>query len=1115
MHKITLSLFFILTFFVSYGQQNKATLDLASQNETTISFRMESYDFTTVITPRGTAKIINAPQLNAIMEQGAPDLPKFTASVLIPDAAQMQVRIISSDYTEIENVEIAPSKGNFTRNIDPASVAYEYGRNYNEDRFYPGELTSLDTPYIMRDYRGQAVHVYPFQYNPVTKVLRVYSDIQVRITPSEDLGENQLERTTDLAVISKEFDNIYARHFINYNEGSRYTPVAEEGNMLIICYDDWTEYMEEFVTWKNTIGRPTEMITVTEAGSTATAIKTYVENYYNTNGLTYLLLVGDSNQVPTNSGGTLGGHSDNAYAYISGDDHYLEFFVGRFSAEDPTHVMTQVLRTIEYEKGDQLTDGWLNKAMSVASNDGDGGDDGEMDWEHLRNIQTDLEGFTYEAPFYEFFAGNQGAPDATGNPTSGDVASALNTGLGFANYTGHGSDTEWVTSGFNIGDVNSLTNDNKLPFIYDVACVNGNFVGQDCFAEAWLRAENGIEPTGAIAIAAATINQNWDPPMIAQDEMTDILVGISTTAPNKRTYAGILVNGMFQMGDESSDWAMIDTWTCFGDPSLYVRTDNTSNMVIAHSDVIIVGETSFAVTCDTNGGIATLSNNGVIVGSAVVEAGTASIPVGDLVPGTNLTLAVVGFNKVTYLTTVGVIAPAGPYLVVETYNNVIDYGQTNNLDIVLKNVGVDTATTVNTTISTTDVNATITNPTYAYGTINAGSLSTASSAAFTLSVADDVADQYAVEIAIEITSGGTTWNEAKFVTVNAPELSVGSSLVIDDSDGDNDGILDPGETVDIHILSSNVGHADVANVIGNIVSANAELTLNSVTTSPIELAIGGSAQEFIFNITADEETADGTSSTISYTVTGGTSNQYNATADFELVIGFVPEYCVPTSASTDDEFIQRVQFNTIDNSSTQGPAYTDFTSISTDVVQGESYPITITNGEHYGSDAMGCWIDWNYDGDFDDANESFTITYGNPDGTGTISVPIDARLGSTRMRVRVVYNTVPLPCGEISFGEAEDYTVNVLDHNVGTTDYTASSIQVYPNPSNGLFSLDLRALDTDEDILINIFNTRGQLIYNQAVSASKVAINLENAIGLYYLKVVVGNKVLTKKIILN
>jgi len=93
----------------------------------------------------------------------------MSSSVIIPDLAKMEVKVLSSSFKEFTNIEIAPSKGNFTRDIDPETVPYLYGKQYNEDRFFPKEITSLRDPYIIRDYRGQTVVISPFQYNPVSK----------------------------------------------------------------------------------------------------------------------------------------------------------------------------------------------------------------------------------------------------------------------------------------------------------------------------------------------------------------------------------------------------------------------------------------------------------------------------------------------------------------------------------------------------------------------------------------------------------------------------------------------------------------------------------------------------------------------------------------------------------------------------------------------------------------------------------------------------------------------------------------------------------------------------------------------------------------------------------
>lgn len=99
-------------------------------------------------------------------------------------------------------------------------------------------------------------------------------------------------------------------------DGSRYTPLEEQGNMLIICYGAFMPDMQDFVNWKRTIGIPTEMVDVASIGANAAAIKTFVADYYANNGLTYLLLVGDNAQIPTVTTGSIGGPSDHAYGYL-------------------------------------------------------------------------------------------------------------------------------------------------------------------------------------------------------------------------------------------------------------------------------------------------------------------------------------------------------------------------------------------------------------------------------------------------------------------------------------------------------------------------------------------------------------------------------------------------------------------------------------------------------------------------------------------------------------------------------------------------------------------------------------------------------------------------------
>jgi hypothetical protein len=549
--------------FAGNDGKNGAKLVSSLSDETVLIFEVNSYDFETVKTAKGEAVELVVPDAGKFLEKGAPGLAKLTASIVIPDEAEMKIEVIDFTFTEIDNIRIAPSKGNLLRTVDPAGVPYEYGKEYETDAFYPGNLAGLGEPYIIRDLRGQTVIVNPFQYNPVTKVLRVYSEIKVRVSPTGGYGENPLIRSESKKEYNPEFRLVYERHFINFTEAQlQYTPLPDPiGNMLIICYYDFMDEMAPFVSWKESIGCDVDLVDYSTIGSSA-ALKTYVANYYNTNGLTYLLLVGDHAQVPTSS--TSAGDSDNNYGYIVGSDHYLDIFVGRFSAQNADHVNTQVDRTIYYERDVLSSAEFFTHAIGMGSSEGPG-HYGEYDYQHINYILNDLEGYGYTThPCHQ----------SGGSPTL--MTTLINNGAGTIFYCGHGTTTSWWTASWQYTSthVNALVNENELPFIFSVACKVGNFKNYTCFCETWLRATNNGVPTGAIAHAGSTIDQSWNPPMEAQDEMADLLV--STSGP-KRTFGGVFANGLFEMIDVygTAGIYMADTWVCFGDASVQLRTPGT------------------------------------------------------------------------------------------------------------------------------------------------------------------------------------------------------------------------------------------------------------------------------------------------------------------------------------------------------------------------------------------------------------------------------------------------------------------------------------------------------------------------------------------------------------
>ena len=868
----------------------KISLVNSNVKSSVVKLQLDGYYMSDVIINNMVTNKIGIQNGTPLLKKGAPDVQKITTSVIIPNMGSTKVSIVSSKFKEYKNIMLTPSKGNLYRDVNPDDVNYEFGEEYSNNSFYPGELASVREPYIMRDYRGQTIVFYPVQYNPVTKILRVYSEIEVEVVTDGIAGINTIDTQKNNKTVSQTFQGIYAKQFINYSTtSSRYTPIAEQGNMLIISYGDFMDAMQPLIDWKIQSGMPVEIVDVATIGG-ASQIKQYIADYYNNTGVTFVLLVGDAAQVPSSTAG--GNDSDNNYVYIVGSDHYPDALIGRFSAQSEGDVNIQVARTIEYEK-DPITDpDWYSEAIGIGSDQGPG-DDNEYDYEHIRNINDDLLGFTYTYA-YELFDGSQGGEDAPGNPSPTDVALAVNSGATIINYTGHGSNTSWGTTGFSNSDVNNLTNVGKWPFIFSVACVNGNFVNNTCFAEAWLRAENNGEPTGAIATIMSTINQSWNPPMCGQDEMDDIL---TEQYPDniKRTFAGVALNGCLQMNDEYGTGGdeMTDTWTVFGDPSVMVRTATPQNMTVVTSPILL-GTDSYTITCDANGGLAALTNDGEIISTAVVENGQAVFSFTPLTQPGMVDLVITAFNYRPYIGQVEVIAASGPYLVYADHiindslgndNELPEFGEPIFINVGLQNLGIADGVDVDAVISLNDEYMEIIDSTEYYGLIPMNT-TVHKANGFEILLANNIPDQHELNFTIVSSDvNDSTWVNEFTIYANAPVLTPLDLIVNDSEFGNDNGQLDPGETATIKIQTTNTGHCVAANVRASLIAYNQYVTVLSGDTILASLStFGASYPEF--DVVVADDAPEGIIAEMRYELESG---EYTANRQYYTKIGRVLE----------------------------------------------------------------------------------------------------------------------------------------------------------------------------------------------------------------------------------
>lgn len=679
--------------FLSIGQQYK--LITATESNITIDIQVPAFETQAVTTPQGEAFTVKAPKAVNCAEAGEPNLPMFVLPTIIGDQALMQINVIASEYEDYENMEIAPSKGNFPRTINPEDVPYTYGEAYQHDAFFPGQLAKLDEPYIHRDVRGQNIVVYPYTYNPVTKVLRVYTRLVVSMDRVGKDTRNVISNRSKSFTLDPEAKAMYQHRYINYKESmAKYTPIEENGELLVICHDAFMTAMEPFVAWKKQIGRPTTMVGTSTTGTTETAIKSYIATYYAAHpALTDVLLVGDVGQIPgaTVSASSYSGKGDNPYGQLAGNDLYNEVIIGRFCCETEAQVTNHVNKVLNYERDLDETATWLSVGQGVSKNEGAGSghNGGESDYQHIDNIRNDLLNYNYTEVHRDY-------QSVSGVSSSAAIISQhINAGVSIINYCNHGYETGWGVFSYSNSHVNALTNDYKLPYIISVACVNGKYDRNgDCFAEAWMRATNNSNgnPTGAIGGMFSYINQPWTPPQDGQDEMVDILVELQSNNI-KHTMGGVSLNGnmkVLDMGPNSSAYrGTYNTWILFGDPTLTLRNAVPADMNISHVPTMDVNATSFTIDAtDGEGALATLTKDGEILGSAVVTDGIAAFEfeapgqVGEAI------LTVFGYNKITYIDTVdivsgGVIYPTAPTHVMANVNEqsvVLSWSASNPAD---------------------------------------------------------------------------------------------------------------------------------------------------------------------------------------------------------------------------------------------------------------------------------------------------------------------------------------------------------------------------------------------------------------------------------------------------
>ncbi len=238
--------------------------------------------------------------------------------------------------------------------------------------------------------------------------------------------------------------------------------------------------------------------------------------------------------------------------------------------------------------------------------------------------------------------------------------------------------------------------------------------------------------------------------------------------------------------------------------------------------------------------------------------------------------------------------------------------------------------------------------------------------------------------------------------------------------------------------------------------------------------------------------------TISYEATDACGN--TETCSFTITV--LPEvtnpgtYCISEASQPWTEWIANVAISNVDNASGKCDTecgYGDFTNLVVALIAGSNQVITLTPGLSWAGQQAdfhwNVWIDWNGDGDFDDAGEAVASEQsGSSVATATITVPTGAS-GSTRMRISAREGQDAGPCESYIFGEVEDYSVLITGGSAArqslrgiAVSTSELSLKLYPNPVAELLSIKAN----EKMKQVDVFSATGQRVLSQKLVDQQV-----------------------------
>jgi|GEM_PF-2583838 len=627
-------------------------------------------------------------------EEGQAGLPGFIKNVAIPIGAEMKVTVNEGEPKIITGVRVWPIQPSPEDQFIKVEQSFETTPafidkvNYRLNKFLPESLINIRYD-MLRGCRVAVIQVTTARYNPALRELRLYPNLTLDI--NFEGGEDSYipEETRSIY-----FEDTYNQVLVNSTKVGLLTQaqifekwgglIYLRCDLLIITPNQFSSQAESLAAWKREKGFITWVKTLddiqrAQGGTTASDIRKYIKNIYNHNRLSYVLLFGDVDYIPTHyqtpSGAAPQAPGDLYYADM--DDGAGQYFpdlaVGRLPVNSTTEAERLVNRIIAYEKTPPTDSGFYRRIILGAYFQ-DSGADGRDDRNYVQTIQELYnfftgKGYTVQREYVatsgsnpQYYQDGSAIPADLKKPgfpwdgSAADIVAGLNAGAILLAHRDHASRSGWSHPSFTTSDLASLNTGSLSPVIFSINCQSGWFDHEtdsdsstttESFAEQILTRDGG-----AVAVIAATRNS----PTYPNDDLIrglieyiwpDFYLTPSGSARSKRL-GDVLNAAKFYVNDHwdsSSAQREFELYQCLGDPTMEVWTKNPHPTIVIPwtklykeityiklpnpPDPVKTGQ--YVIPTGEDNVLVSLIRDGEIVGQALSQNGQAVIDVDESV----------------------------------------------------------------------------------------------------------------------------------------------------------------------------------------------------------------------------------------------------------------------------------------------------------------------------------------------------------------------------------------------------------------------------------------------------------------------------------------------------